>query len=54
MKFEVALPRFTRGGKFQFQPADGEATLCGVMVDVDENGLCTKAERIQRGGVIGE
>lgn len=53
MTFESALPRFERMGKApMFQVATGEATVCGTLVCLHENGLCEKIHAIRVGGVL--
>ena len=36
----------------RFSPAQGEPTLCGVIIETDENGLCNSIEPIRLGGVL--
>ncbi|TBW35923.1 TIGR00282 family metallophosphoesterase [Siculibacillus lacustris] len=52
MDKDEPLHRFTtKIGRARFEPANGEATLCGVVVDVDEvSGLATTIEPIRLGG----
>ncbi|MDX1580882.1 MAG: TIGR00282 family metallophosphoesterase [Alphaproteobacteria bacterium] len=54
MEIEEPLRRFTTkipGGRFS--AAQGEATLCGVMVETDDRtGLATHVGRLRRGGVL--
>jgi metallophosphoesterase (TIGR00282 family) len=50
MEKEEPLRRFTRrisGGRFQ--PANGEATLCGVFVETDQKGRATKIAPLRLG-----
>ena len=37
----------------RFTPANGEATLCGVTVDLNKNGTAKKIKAIRIGGVLG-
>ena len=37
----------------RFTPANGEATLCGVTVDLSKNGKAKKIKAIRIGGVLG-
>ena len=37
----------------RFTPADGEATLCGVSVELNKNGTAKKIKVIRIGGVLG-
>lgn len=52
MKPAEPLERFTRKiSTGRFEPADGEATLCGVVADLDpQTGLAVKIEVIRYGG----
>ena len=56
MDKEEPLRRFTtrmRSGRFE--PATGEATLCGVFVETDDaTGLATRCEPIRLGGQLAE
>lgn len=53
VKFSSAVPRFERRGRMpQWQVADGEATLCGTLVQVGEDGLATGIHPIRLGGVL--
>ena len=36
----------------RFSPAQGEPTLCGVIIETDKNGLCASIEPIRLGGVL--
>jgi 2',3'-cyclic-nucleotide 2'-phosphodiesterase len=54
MKKELAIGRFTRSlpGE-RLAPAEGEATVCGVLVDTDDStGLARRLARIQVGGKL--
>ena len=46
------MRRFVTGmGKTRFQPALGEATLCGVLVETDDRtGKATRIEPVRQGG----
>ena len=37
----------------RFTPANGEATLCGVTVELNKNGTAKKIKAIRIGGVLG-
>ena len=52
MKIDSALNRFTnKESKSPLQPADGEATLCGVFLETDDKtGKATKFCPIKLGG----
>ncbi len=55
MESEEPLRRFTtrmRGGRYN--PAGGEATLCGVYVETGADGLAVDVRPIRRGGVLTE
>lgn len=56
MKRELAIPRFVRklpGEKLQ--PAEGEGTVSGVLVDIDDSrGLATAIQPIRLGGVLSQ
>ncbi|MFZ2586838.1 MAG: TIGR00282 family metallophosphoesterase [Alphaproteobacteria bacterium] len=54
MSFESVLPHMLQRGRFKFEPASGEGTLCGVLVTVGANGLATHVQSIKVGGVLGE
>ncbi|TNE40206.1 MAG: TIGR00282 family metallophosphoesterase [Alphaproteobacteria bacterium] len=55
MEKEEPLHRFVRGyGKGRFVPAQGEATLCGVLVDVGADGQARRAAPIRMGGKLAE
>ncbi len=56
MEKTVPLQMFVHKRKFdKMQPAKGEATLCGVVVEVDNStGLAEKIYPIRVGGVLGE
>lgn len=56
MKTEEPLARFTRKiPTGRFAPAEGEATLCGVLVDLDpKTGLATHIDVLRQGGVLSQ
>ncbi|MFZ2619493.1 MAG: TIGR00282 family metallophosphoesterase [Alphaproteobacteria bacterium] len=58
MDFSGVMKRFERGGKFPMQPAGGEPTLCGVLVEIEENGerkgLCNGIWPIRVGGTLSQ
>jgi len=56
MKVEEPLARFTRKiPTGRFAPAEGEATLCGVLVDLDtKTGLATHIDVLRQGGVLSQ
>lgn len=51
----VVLDRFVHGmPSGRFQPATGEATLCGLLVDSDDDtGLAVRIRQIMIGGILG-
>ncbi|HZT41044.1 MAG TPA: TIGR00282 family metallophosphoesterase [Chthonomonadaceae bacterium] len=54
MKRELILARFTSLLPVRFEVAEGEAQLCGVLVDVDKNtGHATSIQRLQVPGYAG-
>lgn len=54
MSYQSVLPGYLTRGRHPFQPATGEATLSGVLVEVNEQGLATSAQPLKIGGVLGE
>jgi calcineurin-like phosphoesterase len=54
MGFDGVIKRFERGGRFPMQPASGPGTLCGVLVDVADTGLCAAIRPLRVGGVLQE
>ncbi|MFV0279897.1 MAG: YmdB family metallophosphoesterase [Rhodoblastus sp.] len=55
MDKEEPLRRFTRKTPgARFEPAEQEATLCGVAVETGENGLATKIAPVRLGGRLAE
>jgi calcineurin-like phosphoesterase len=52
---EIAVGRFLSQVPTRFKPADGAATLCGVLVEVDETtGVAISVERLQLKETAGE
>lgn len=48
MKRDIVIPKFTSGLPARFEVADGEAQLCGVLVDIDTaTGKATAIQRLQ-------
>ena len=48
MKRDIVLPKFTSGLPARFEVAEGEAQLCGVLVDIDPvTGQATAIKRVQ-------
>ncbi len=56
MEKDEPINRFTtKIGRARFEPAAGEATVCGLVVEVDEaTGLATRAEPIRVGGRLSQ
>ncbi len=55
MKKETSVARFTtRMRTERFGPAEGEATVSGVVVDVNAQGLATRCEPVRIGGRLAE
>lgn len=52
MGYDAIVKRFERGGRFQMEPANGPATLCGAVVHFGETGLATSIKPIRLGGVL--
>lgn len=52
MKTEVSVALFSKQGKHRYQPADGEGTLCGVIITANDVGKCMAIERVQVGGLL--
>jgi len=49
------LSRFvTKMGSGRFQPATGDATICGIIVETNKNGSATRAEPLRIGGSLTE
>lgn len=53
IKKDVALRRFEQKGRVQIDRADGDGTLCGVLVTIGEDGLCESLQPVLRGGILG-
>ena len=49
MSFASVLPNFLSAGRHKFTPAEGEATLSGVVVSVAENGLAGTVKAVKVG-----
>jgi metallophosphoesterase (TIGR00282 family) len=49
MSFSSVLPGYYSAGRHKFSPAEGPATLCGVLVQTSGNGLATAVKRITAG-----
>jgi len=56
MEKDEPINRFTtKIGRSRFEPASGEATVCGLVVEIDEaSGLATRAEPIRVGGRLAQ
>lgn len=56
MKKEAAIARFTDPGRGpRLEPADGEATLCAVVIDTDDaSGLARRVAPVRLGGRLAE
>jgi calcineurin-like phosphoesterase len=55
MQKDEPLRRFIRKiGGGRFEPADGEATLCGVAVEIGADGLATKIAPVRLGGRLSQ
>ncbi|MCE1237567.1 MAG: TIGR00282 family metallophosphoesterase [Hyphomicrobiales bacterium] len=56
MEKDEPINRFTtKIGRARFEPAAGEATICGLVVEIDEaTGLATRAEPIRLGGRLSQ
>jgi metallophosphoesterase (TIGR00282 family) len=56
MEKDEPINRFvTKIGRSRFEPASGEATLCGLVVEIDEaSGLAVRAEPIRVGGRLAQ
>jgi hypothetical protein len=54
MRKDIATQRFvTKMPTERLEPADGEATLCGLFVETDDRtGLALRAEPVRIGGVL--
>ncbi|MBI1309370.1 MAG: metallophosphoesterase [Proteobacteria bacterium] len=51
--YESVLPTFLTGTPSRFEQSRGEATLCGTLITLGENGLATAIEPIKTGGILG-
>ncbi len=54
MDKDVAISRFTKRGSGRLSVAQGEPSLCGLIVDVDTNGLATAVFPFRSGGALPE
>ncbi|MBQ8651407.1 MAG: TIGR00282 family metallophosphoesterase [Alphaproteobacteria bacterium] len=56
MHEESPIKRFTSkvDAYARMRPAEKEATVCGVLIDVNQNGLCDHIETIRSGGFLKE
>jgi metallophosphoesterase (TIGR00282 family) len=55
MKKEPATQRFTRKYAFErLAPAEGEGTVCGMVVETNDKGLAVKITPVMVGGVLGK
>ena len=54
MDAQLAVNKFVRKMPGErLRPAEGEVTLCGVMIDTDDKtGLCTAIEPVRIGGIL--
>lgn len=52
MSLASVLPGFLTRGRHSFQPSTGEATLCGVIVEVGQGGLAQKITPLRHGGLL--
>jgi 2',3'-cyclic-nucleotide 2'-phosphodiesterase len=53
MTLASVMPGFVAAAGHKFTPAEGVASLCGVLVEVGENGLATRVESLRRGPITG-
>lgn len=49
MSFASVMPSYASMGRHKFTPAEGPATLCGVLVQTGGNGLTTAVKRVTAG-----
>lgn len=49
---QSALPSFTTAMRYKFEAANGEATLCGVLVKIAASGLAEAVTPIRVGGIL--
>lgn len=55
MEPEEPLNRFISGlATARFTPSEGEATLCGVAIETDRDGLCRQIEPVRIGGTLSQ
>lgn len=55
MEPEEPLNRFISGlATARFTPSEGEATLCGVAIETDRDGLCTQIQPVRIGGTLSQ
>lgn len=54
MSYQSVMPGYFTRGRHPFQSATGEATLSGIMVELNEKGLATHVQPLKIGGVLGE
>ncbi len=53
MRKDLSITRFIDPlAKNHLTPAEGDATICGVIVDIDKNGLATSIEPLRIGGKL--
>lgn len=50
MAFDGVVKRFENSRPYPMQPASGSATICGVIIEVNDNGLATSAQALRVGG----
>lgn len=55
MEPEEPLNRFISGlATARFTPSEGDATLCGVAIETDRDGLCTQIQPVRIGGTLSQ
>ncbi len=54
MSFESVIPGNFTIGRHPFKPAEGEATVCGVLVTANAKGLAQSVKPIRVGGTLSE
>ncbi len=54
MSFTSVLPSYFSHGRHKFSPAEGPATLCGVIVETGGDGLAVGVKAVKIGGIIGD
>lgn len=52
MKVETGLARFEQKGRLRLEVADGEGTMCGVALALDDEGKCTRITPVRLGGIL--